>query len=249
MKKLIIVGAPQDAINIGNVKPLGIGAVENISLDEFRARLDSGADFSDAIIMKGLVETSDFIRGILALNKKLGGGFVSHCTVFRRGDDRPFIITDAALNIAPSVTEKIKITENAILFARRVMHVENPVVNFLTPSSKIDANIKSSTDAAELEKYFTDKMPEIQTAHNAFDVCFMPEIARIKGIENAPRPDIIIADNIDQGNAVWKALTIFGGFSVGGFLIGNAALPPVILTSRSDTVDSKLGSVKLVNSI
>lgn len=128
--------------------------------------------------------------------------------------------------------------------ARSILGIKSPVINFLTPSSKIDANIKSSTDACVLENYVAENFPGINTAHNAFDVCFLPNVAKLKGIKNAPRPDIIVADNIDQGNALWKALTIFGGFSVGGYIIGNQKLPPVILTSRSDTTESKLNSIK-----
>ena len=243
MKKLLIVGAAQNHINMDNAGPLGISQIENISLAEFRAR----TDFSDTIIMKGLVETSDFMRVVLALNKSLGGGFVSHCTVFRRDGVQPFVLTDAALNIAPTLRDKISITKNAIMFCRRTMGIESPVVNFITPSSKIDTNIKSSTDACVLENWVAENFPDVKTAHNAFDVCFVPDVAELKGIKNAPRPDIIVADNIDQGNAIWKSLTIFGGFSVGGFIIGNPQLPPVILTSRSDTTESKLNCIREIN--
>jgi phosphate butyryltransferase len=242
MKKLLIIGDGDIHINSADVASFGITSVENLSPDEFRER----TNFSDSIIMKGLIETSDFMRKILAINKSLGGGFISHCGVFKRNNEQPFIITDAALNIAPTLQDKEGITRNAIGLARRIELSQNPVINFLTPSSKIDKKIKSSLDAYELEKFVAENFVDIVATHNALDVCFS-DSAAAKGIQGALRPDILVCDNIDQGNSLYKALTIFGGFMTAGFIVGNEALPPVILTSRSDTKESKLWSVELAS--
>jgi phosphotransacetylase len=259
-KQLLIIGDGDIHINLADVAGFGICGVENLTPAEFAAR----EDFTDCVIMKGLIETSDFMRKVLAINKSLGGGFISHCGVFKRDDIAPFIITDAALNIAPSLEDKKHITKNAIELAQRIkLGVASPpasggsapkrgeggkqaslAVNFLTPSSKTDKKIKSSMDAAELEKYVAENFIGVRTTHNALDVCFS-DSAKAKKIEGALRPDILVCDNIDQGNSLYKALTIFGGFMTAGFIVGNRALPPVILTSRSDTRESKLWSVAL----
>lgn len=241
MKKLLIIGDGDIHIERSDVADFGIDVVENLSLEKF-LEYD---DFENSIIMKGLVETSDFMKRVLQINKSLGGGFISHCGVFKRDDVPPIIITDAAMNIAPTLQDKQGITKNAIMLARRIGLSENPIVNFITPSSKIDKKIKSSLDAEELEKFVADNFPGVRTTHNALDVCFS-DSAKVKKIDGALRPDILVCDNIDQGNALYKSLTIFGGFMTAGFIIGNENLPPVILTSRSDTKASKLWSIKLV---
>ena len=331
MKKLLIIGQGDIGINVQDVERFGIDEVQNLTMDEFAAR----DDFADCIIMKGLTETSDFMRRVLQINKSFGGGFISHCGVFRVGADiirpvgreatdksvapvgsmgqiisaptdykyaplrKPFILTDSALNIAPTLTEKEGLTKNAIFLARKLGLGEsnspparesakqgapavepvggkinfeslpptasrcamlalcdspaggelepqnNLTINFLTPSSKIDPKIKSSMDAAELEKYVAENFPGVTATHNALDVCFT-DSAEKKNIANAPRPDILICDNIDQANSLYKSLTIFAGFMVAGFIVGNENLPPVILTSRSDTKECKLWSVELV---
>jgi phosphotransacetylase len=184
------------------------------------------------------------MRCVLEINKSFGGGFVSHCGVFKRDDDVGFILTDTALNIAPALRDKEGITKNAINFAKRIKPSDSLAINFLTPSSRVVSNIKSSVDACYLENYVAENFSDVVTSHNAFDVCFS-DSAAAKNIENAPRPDILICDNIDQGNSLYKSLTIFGGFITAGFIVGNLKMPPVILTSRSDTMESKLWSVQL----
>ena len=241
MKNLLIIGDGDIHISQSDVAGFGISTVENLTLEEFRAR----DNFENCIIMKGLIETSDFMRRVLEINKSVGGGFISHCGVFKRDDIPSIILTDSALNIAPTLQDKQGITKNAIVLARRIGLSEFPIVNFLTPSSKIDKKIKSSLDAEELEKFVADNFPGVRTTHNALDVCFS-DSAKAKKIEGALRPDILICDNIDQGNALYKSLTIFGGFMTAGFIVGNENLPPVILTSRSDTKASKLWSVQML---
>lgn len=241
MKNLLIIGDGDIHISQSDVAGFGISTVENLTLEEFRAR----DNFENCIIMKGLIETRDFMRRVLEINKSVGGGFISHCGVFKRDDVPSIILTDSALNIAPTLQDKQGITKNAIALARRIGLSEFPIVNFLTPSSKIDKKIKSSLDAEELEKFVADNFPGVRTTHNALDVCFS-DSAKAKKIEGALRPDILICDNIDQGNALYKSLTIFGGFMTAGFIVGNENLPSVILTSRSDTKASKLWSVQML---
>ncbi|MCL1892422.1 MAG: phosphate acyltransferase [Alphaproteobacteria bacterium] len=240
VKKLLIIGDGESKITLADVARFGIGEVRNLTLAEFN-RLD---EFESSIIMKGLVETSDFMRRVLEINKSFGGGFISHCGVFKRADQAPFIVTDSALNIAPTLRDKEGITKNAVLLSRRLKLCDSPVVNFITPSSKIVANIKSSVDACYLESFIRENFPDIKATHNALDVCFT-DSAKLKNIEDSPRPDILVCDNIDQGNALYKALTVFGGFMTAGFVVGNEKMPPVILTSRSDSLESKLWSVEL----
>ncbi|MCL2748591.1 MAG: phosphate acyltransferase [Alphaproteobacteria bacterium] len=240
MKKLLIIGESESKIKLADVEKFDVGEIRNLTMEEF----NNADEFDDSIIMKGLAETSDFMRRVLQINKNYGGGFISQCGVFQRAGERPFIVTDSALNIAPNLRDKEGITKNAIFLARRTGISKNPVVNFLTPSSRIVSNIKSSVDACYLENYVHENFPGIRAMHNALDVCFT-DSAKDKNIENAERPDILIMDNIDQGNSLYKALTIFGGFSVAGFVVGNEKMPPVILTSRSDSMESKLWSVEL----
>jgi len=242
MKTLLVVGEQKDYINPNDVAAFGVNTVRDITKDEFAA-----LDFNpaDTIIIKGIIETADLMRIVLQLNKNLGGGFLSHCGVFRHPTlPRPFILTDAALNIAPTLEDKKHITQNAINLARRLKLSDNPSVNFLTPSGIISPKIKSSTDADALEKYFAEISPEIRTTHFAFDVCFSENSRNVKKVQSA-QPDILICDNIDQGNSTWKALTIFNGFSIAGFVVGNPALPPVLLNSRGDSKSDKIWAIEL----
>ncbi|MCL2369229.1 MAG: phosphate acyltransferase [Alphaproteobacteria bacterium] len=239
MKKLIVIGHESNYIKLSDVESFGFTSVMDVSPDEFAAM---DIDVINTVIVKGVVETSEMMRVILLLNKKLGGEFLSHCAIFNKDGERPFIITDAALNISPDLTEKYNITLNAVRLSREFGLSGSPVVNFITPSSKVSDKIKSSVDAATLQKWLKEGEPNIKTYHNAFDVCFSKDAQEIKGI-TMPRPDILISDDIDQGNSLWKALTIFGGFSAAGFVVGNERLPPVVLNSRSDSFKDKIGAI------
>ncbi|MCL1902388.1 MAG: phosphate acyltransferase [Alphaproteobacteria bacterium] len=243
MKTLLIVGAQKNYIKMWQLYLAGVFNIKKIvdmPLGEFQ-KLEF--DMCDTIICKGTVESDDFLRVILQLNKKLGGGHLSHAAVFKKRCAKPFIMSDAGLNIAPDLEGKKHILQNAISLARK-LKLGWKVINFITPSSKINPKIKSSTDAEILEKFVAENYPGATAYHNAFDVCFSKKSQEEKKIF-MPYPNILVCDDIDQGNSTWKAMTIFGRVSVAAFVVGNPLMPHVILNSRSDSKSDKIWSVKI----
>ena len=206
------------------------------------------------VLMKGHVGTAAFTRAIL--NRESGltreGALLSHTGLFedpRRAANsvnRPFLVTDAAINISPDAATKKVILANAVSVARS-LGISVPRIALLAPVEKVSEKIPSTTDARELKQWVNDGGLGDAVADGPFalDVAASSEAASVKGLDSpvAGRADIYLAPNLDAGNMLYKALTIFAGARAAGILAG--ARVPVVLTSRSDGMEVKLASLAL----
>jgi phosphate butyryltransferase len=200
------------------------------------------------VVMKGLCSTNSFLKGILDKNAGLrrGGNVISHLALFESPMyHKLFMMSDAAMNIAPDLAAKVAITENAIAAAHRLGY-QQPKVAIISAVEKVNAaGIPSSADAAIIAKMGDRDQIKgaIIDGPLAVDNALSAESCTVKGLRSpvGGDADICIVPNIETGNAFYKLLTVLGQAKVAGIIIGAGA--PVVLTSRSDSEESKFLSI------
>lgn len=201
------------------------------------------------ILMKGMVDTSIILKAVL--NKELDlrtGRTISHCAVFEVPHyDRLIYVTDAAMNLAPDLEKKIQIIENTVNLAHALGN-EMPKVGVICAKEKVDPKMQATIDAGELQEMndrgeFKDC---IVGGPFALDNAVSVESAHHKGMTNpiAGKCDILLTHTIEMGNALYKAIAYFQPEShLAGILLG--AKVPIVLTSRSDSEETKFNSILL----
>lgn len=198
-----------------------------------------------AAVMKGHLHTDQLLHPMLERTTGLRAGrrFTHIFVMDVPGTPRPILVTDAAINIAPDLTTKVDIVQNAIDLARSIGMAE-PRVAVLSAVETVNPAIQSSIDAALLSKMaergqIKGGMVDGPLAmDNAVDLA----AARNKGIggEVAGRADVLVVPGIDAGNMLAKQLAYLSHAEGAGLVLG--AKVPVILNSRSDSAMSRLAS-------
>lgn len=204
------------------------------------------------MIMKGLIETKIFLQAIL--NKEYGlrtGKLMSHVAMFEVGNlKRLIFLSDAAFNLNPSLSDKVDIVNNAVTVAKSV-GIENPKVAAICAVEVVNENMKATLDAAALSKM--NDRGQIKgcliDGPLALDNAISLESAKHKNIisEVAGQADILLMPSIEAGNVMYKTLTYMTNSKCAGILVGTSA--PVIITSRSDSSETKLYSIALASLI
>lgn len=198
--------------------------------------------------MKGRIFTADFLKA--ALDPDVGmrtGKLLTHVAVFDiPGFDRLILLSDAGVLVAPTLEQKMHVVQNAIDVAHR-LGVETPRVAVLAAAEMVNPKIPSTMDAASLAK-MADRgqiYGGIVDGPLALDNAISPEAARIKGIrgEVAGQADILIAPDLEAGNALAKAIIYFAHSDMAGVVVG--ARMPLILPSRADVHEAKMMSIVL----
>jgi phosphate acetyltransferase len=153
------------------------------------------------------------------------------------------IVTDAAINIAPSLEDKADICQNAIDIARS-LGVGEPKVAILAAVETVNSKMQATLDAAALCKMAERRQITggLLDGPLAFDNAISKEAAHIKGIRSdvAGDPDILLAPDLESGNILAKNLTFLSNADSAGLVLG--ARVPIILTSRADTVRARMAS-------
>jgi phosphate acetyltransferase len=225
--------------------------VEIISVTHSHAAAEKAADLAVAgdveVLMKGSLHTDELIHAVLKRPTLRTGRRMSH--VFRFDIplySKPLLITDAALNIHPTLPEKVDIIQNAIDFAR-ILGVKCPKVAILSAVETVNPNIPSTVDAAALCK-MADRgqiTGGILDGPLAFDNAISSEAAQIKHIESvvAGHADILAVPDLESGNMLAKQLEYLAGASGSGLVLG--ARIPIALTSRADGPMNRVASALL----
>jgi len=196
-------------------------------------------------LMKGSLHTDELMAAVVAHASGLRTKRrVSHCFVLHTPRyPRPFIVTDAAINLAPDLEQKADIVRNAIELAH-VIGVERPRVAILAAVETVNPGMPATLDAAALCKMADRGQIEggVLDGPLAFDNAVSPEAARTKGIvsEVAGRADILVVPDLESGNMLAKQLIYLGDAASAGIVLG--AKVPVILTSRADSRESRMAS-------
>jgi len=200
------------------------------------------------ILMKGFINTSDFLRAVL--NKEVGlrtGRTLSHFTVFEiPGYEKLLVVTDGGMNVAPSLQEKKEILISS-MEAMREMGTENPYVAVLTANEQVSKAMPATMDAQALvEMSAAGELPQcIIDGPIAFDVAMDPEAAKHKKLSTrvSGKVDLMLVPNIETGNVIGKMLIMYGKAKMVGIILG--ATNPIVMTSRAETAEGKLNSIAL----
>ena len=200
------------------------------------------------ILMKGSLHTDELLKAVLGQPTLRTGRRLSH--VFRFDVPlyaKALTVTDAAINIAPTLAEKVDIVQNAIDFVRDMGRVMEPKVAILSAVETVNPAIASTLDAAALCK-MADRgqiTGGVLDGPLAFDNAISMDAARIKGIDSkvAGQADILAVPNLESGNMVAKQLEYLAGANGSGLVLG--ARVPIALTSRADGPMARVASAAL----
>lgn len=196
-------------------------------------------------LMKGSLHTDELMGAVVRRETGLRTARrISHCFVMDvPGHGQPLIISDAAINIAPTLDEKVDIVQNAIDLAH-ALRLSTVRVAILSAMETVNSKVPSTIDAAALCK-MADRgqiTGAVLDGPLAMDNAIDAEAARIKGIASpvAGHADVLIAPDLDAGNMLAKSLTFLAGAYAAGIVLG--AKVPIILTSRADSEPTRLAS-------
>jgi phosphate acetyltransferase len=205
-------------------------------------------------LMKGSLHTDELMHEVINLETGLRTERrVSHVFLMEVSTyPSMLLITDAAINIYPTLEDKLHIVQNAIDLAH-ALDIPQPRVAILSAVETVDAKILSTIEAAALCK-MADRgqiTGAIVDGPLAFDTSINPEAARIKGLVSAVAgtADILVVPDLESGNMLAKQLEYLANAKAAGIVLG--ARVPIILTSRADSTETRLAScavaVKLVH--
>lgn len=196
-------------------------------------------------LMKGSLHTDELMCAVVARDTGIRTERrISHCFVMDvPGHVDPLIITDAAVNIAPTLADKIDIVQNAIDLAHAVGFPEVRVA-ILSAMETVNPKVLSTVEAAALCK-MADRgqiTGAVLDGPLALDNAISPEAASIKHIVSpvAGRANVLVVPDLEAGNMLAKSLSFLAGADSAGIVLG--ARVPIILTSRADTLLARLAS-------
>jgi len=260
-----------DAAELGIIEPILVGPPAKIRAAAEAADLDitpyeiveaahshAAAERAVALVregraealMKGSLHTDELMAAVV--NRATGlrtERRVSHCFVLDvPSHDKALIVTDAAINITPTLKDKVDIVQNAIDLAHAAGLAE-PKVAILSAMETVNPDIRSTVEAAALCK-MADRgqiTGGILDGPLALDNAIDLEAARIKQIDSpvAGQADILVVPDLEAGNMLAKSLSFLAEADSSGIVLG--ARVPIALTSRADTVQSRLASTALVS--
>lgn len=197
------------------------------------------------VLMKGSLHTDELLGAVVAretglrTGRRLSHVFLMDVPTYHKA----LVVTDGAINIAPTLEDKVDICQNAIDLARS-FGIDRPKVAILAAVETVTSKMPATIDAAALCKMA--ERGQIRGAALdgplAFDNAISAEAAKIKKItsEVAGDPDILLAPDLEAGNMVAKQLTFLARADSAGLVLG--ARVPIVLTSRADSVRSRIAS-------
>jgi len=196
-------------------------------------------------LMKGSLHTDELMAAVVSRETGLRTSRrVSHCFIMDvPGHATPLVITDAAVNTAPSLEEKVDIVQNAIDLAH-AMGVSDVRVAILSAMETVNARVSSTIEAAALCK-MADRgqiTGAVLDGPLALDNAISPEAAQTKKIVSpvAGRANVLVVPDLEAGNMLAKSLSFLAGADAAGIVLG--ARVPIILTSRADSLLTRLAS-------
>ena len=245
----ILVGPERKIRSIAAASGLNIEKLQILDQPHSHAAADKAVELvrrGDAeLLMKGSLHTDELMAAVVAREtglrtaRRISHVFVMDVPTYHK----TLTVTDAAVNIFPTLEDKVDIVQNAIDLVRS-LGLERPKVAILSAVETVTSKIPSTIDAAAL-----CKMAErgqitgaLLDGPLAFDNAISAEAAREKGItsEVAGDPDILLVPDLEAGNILAKQLTFLLGADAAGIVLG--ARVPIILTSRADSVRARLAS-------
>jgi len=245
----ILVGPAEKIAETAKSAGLNLGNLEIVdtshSVDSARQAVALVREGRAEVLMKGSLHTDELMSAIVSRDGGLRTGRrISHVFVM----DVPtyhkvLIVTDAAINIAPTLEDKVDICQNAIDLAI-TLGLEKPKVAVLCAVETVNSKMPATLDAAALCKMAERGQIKggLIDGPLAFDNAVSKQAAETKGIKSsvAGDPDILLAPDLEAGNILAKQLSFLANADSAGMVLG--ARVPVILTSRADSVRSRIAS-------
>jgi phosphate acetyltransferase len=245
----ILVGPAAKILEIAGKKGIDLGKTEVVDAQHSHAAAARAVELvrqgKAELLMKGSLHTDELLGAVVARETGLRTGRrITHVFIM----DVPtyhkvLIVTDAAINIAPTLEDKVDICQNAVDLAVS-LGLDKPKVAILAAVETVSSKMPSTLDAAALCKM--SERGQITRAivdgPLAFDNAISKEAARIKGIrsEVAGDPDILLVPDLEAGNILAKLLSFLANADSAGLVLG--ARVPIILTSRADSVRARIAS-------
>jgi len=234
---------------LAGVDAAGLSIVEAADTYEAAAKAVALARAGDvSMLMKGDLHTDTLMHPIVAAETGLRTDrHISHVYLVDVPDyPRPLLLTDIAININPTLREKVSIVQNAIDFAH-LIGINRPRVAILAAVETVSDRMPSTIDAAALCK-MADRgqiTGGVLDGPLAFDNAVNEAAAAEKGIlsEVAGKADILVVPDLEAGNMLAKNLTFLAGAEAAGVVLG--ARVPVVVTSRADSPTTRLASCAL----
>jgi phosphotransacetylase len=267
----LVLESVQRAVSLGLIIPILVGREEDIRTEAeaigwdlqgvqivatptnkaaATAAVDLVRQGQASVLMKGYLHTDEMLRAVLAHDTGLRTDrLLSHVFVLEVPTyHKLLLITDAAINIAPGITEKAAIAQNAVDLAQKLGVVQVKVAA-LSSIETINPNIPSTVHAACLSKMAERGQIRgaIVDGPLAFDNAISATAAREKGIVSpvSGDADVVVAPDLDSGNILSKNLEYLAQARMAGIVMGASA--PVVLTSRSDPPRARVYSLALAS--
>ena len=245
----ILVGPAAKIAEVAKAGNIALGDAQIVDVSSSRAAAARAVELvregKAELLMKGSLHSDEILAAVVARETGLRTGRrLSHVFLM----DVPtyhkvLIVTDGAINIAPSLEDKADICQNAIDLARS-FGIEQPKVAILAAVETINSKMPATLDAAALCKMAERGQIKggLLDGPLAFDNAISRGAAETKGIhsEVAGDPDILLAPDLEAGNMVAKQLSFLANADSAGLVLG--ARVPVILTSRADSLRSRIAS-------
>jgi phosphotransacetylase len=245
----ILVGPAATIAEIAKAKGIKLGDAEVVDVGESHAAASKAValvrEGKAELLMKGSLHSDEILGAVVSreggmrTGRRLSHVFLMDVPTYHKA----LIVTDGAINIAPTLEDKVDISQNAIDLARS-FGIERPKVAILAAVEVVNSRMPATLDAAALCKMAERGQIKggLLDGPLAFDNAISREAAKIKGItsEVAGDPDILLAPDLEAGNMVAKQLSFLANADSAGLVLG--AKVPVILTSRADSLRSRIAS-------
>ncbi|MBN1969810.1 MAG: bifunctional enoyl-CoA hydratase/phosphate acetyltransferase [Candidatus Delongbacteria bacterium] len=252
----ILVGDEEKIRKIASDKGFDLTGIELLNVTNPNKAAEEAVKLVNSkkadILMKGHVSTSGLLKAVL--NKEFGlrsGSLLSHLALFEVPTYHKVIgLTDAAMNIAPDLKEKEGIIRNSVEFMNKLGY-EKPKVAIIAAVEAVNPAMPATLDAAIFAKMSDRKqIPNcIIDGPLAFDNAVSHHSAEHKGIVSpvAGEADLLMAPDIEAANVMYKSFIYFANAKAAAVILG--AKSPIVLTSRADSDEIKLTSIKLAAAI
>jgi len=250
MCKFVLVGDECEIARLLRLKDIELDEVEIVNQVDDSLAVEYGVQLvqdgrADAI-MKGNIETSTLLKNLFKKEYNfINGNLINYLAVFElERYNKLLFITDPAINIAPDLEQKKLMIENSVTILDKFGY-EKPNIGILCAKENVSEKMQATVDARDLTEYFSKNKYFNVYGPLAFDNAICKEAAISKGItsEVAGNVDLLVCHNIEQANTLYKSLTYMAGAKNAGIVIGMKV--PIVLTSRTDEVETKLASMAL----
>ena len=243
---------PEDKIRaLAEQEGLGLEGCRIINVAHFHAAAETAVALARSrkveALMKGALHTDELMVEVVARDGLRTGRRISHVFLMDVPTyPRPLMITDAAVNVDPSLEDKVDIVQNAIDLAH-MLKIPEPKVALLAAIETVNPKMRATVDAAALCK-MADRgqiTGGLLDGPLAYDNAVSMLAARSKGIKSAVagQADILVVPEIESGNMLAKQLEYLADALAAGIVLG--AQVPIVLTSRADSAETRAASTAL----